>query len=607
MKNNVRGGGAPMRLARVILPLLLASAASSGASAQSFERIFQDDGRQTRRAAIQAEWEKLSPGEILCVDSRLRRARRSVNTLIDRGISPTDNRIANIVSDCRAGGDPDSSNIAATPSFNCRDAVQPDEVAICANPELARLDRAVVEGYQRMLRTDGSRAAKSVAEPLLGRRHACGTDIDCIKRVQLTAIAAFQARGAPVQVPAPAQATGRETAGYGVAGMQLGANVVGSADYRDYTCAPAIQYPGFTGCQRQLAERSRRRRILESTSFLHAPDGSAVYINQNLEPVAMDEADAHDEISRLSETLGKATLLPVPRTRGAPSGLIASWGAVSLQPLDPASKAELAAGSGDNFGFVLDTIGNPRRSAQLGLPIYRIGGGAGYVWSASWNGRGRGTLRMLAIDASRLPGEVVQANPSDPPASVSSPTAPTGVTAAPTSPPPDGSKAAVATQPAPSVAAQPAQKSVEPAAVPETKTPAAAASPPANVRVVGPPIALQATVPAETSTPSSSGAASGSGLIIFSIALIALLLGALAYRFGKPRDAMPAAVAATPASATPPEAPVPQKMDLTALVPAESPASVVGFDPTIEAPQTDKAVADSAMGKRSGSGPSSVR
>ncbi|MGE9007748.1 hypothetical protein ACO2JO_04140 [Leptospira interrogans] len=607
MKTPVAGEAARalMRPVRVILPVLLGFAISSGASAQSFERLFRDTGHlvQPRRAAIRVEWEKLSPREILCVDSRLRRARRSVNTLIDRGISPTDNRVTSIVSDCRSGGDSDSSNVVATPSFNCLIAVQPDELAICATPELARLDRAVVEGYERMLRTDGSRAAKSVAEPLLGRRHACGADIDCIKRVQLTAIAAFQARGAPAQVPAPAQVTGREKATYSVAGLQLGNNVgVGSADYRDYTCVPTTQYPGLTGCQRQLAERSRRRRIFEFTSFFHAPDGSAVYINQNLEPVAMDENDAHDEINRLSETLGKATLLSMPPTRGVLSGLIASWGAVSLQPLDPAHAAELAAGKGNKLGVLVDTLGNPQRSAQLGLPIYRLGGGAGYVWSASWNGRGRGTLRMLAIDASRLPDEVIQANPSaDPPASVSAPTAPTGVTAAPDSSPPDGAKAAVATQPAPSVAAQSAQKSVDQVAS-EAKTPAAAASPPANVRVVGPPIALQPTASAEMPTPSSSDSAIGRGLMIFSIALIAALIGALGYFLKKPRNAMLAA-AATPASATPHELAVPQKMDLTALVPAESPASIAGL---MEAPKTDKAMAASEMGKRTGSGPSSA-
>ena len=72
-----------MRLAaRVILALLLASVARSGALAQS-----QDIGRlgQPQRATIQAEWETISRGEILCVDNRLRRARRSINTLIDPG------------------------------------------------------------------------------------------------------------------------------------------------------------------------------------------------------------------------------------------------------------------------------------------------------------------------------------------------------------------------------------------------------------------------------------------------------------------------------------------------------------------------------------------
>ena len=581
-----------MRLASVILAVLLTSAEWTGAPAQSLERTFQDIGRlgQPRRAAIRAEWEKISPGEILCVDNRLRRGRRSVNTLIDRGIGPTDNRVAGVVSDCRAGRGLESSNVTAIPSFNCNAATQPDEMAICATPELARLDRAVVEGYERMLGSDGSAAAKSVAEPLLRRRHACGPDIDCIKRVQLTAISAFQAHGAPVQVPPPAQVTAREKAAYSVAGMQLGNNVgVGSADYRDYTCAPVKQYLGFTGCQRQTPERSRRRRILESTSFIHAPDGSAVYINQILDPVAMDDNDAHEEINRLSETLGKATLLPTQYTRGVPSGLIASWGAVSLQPLDPARTAELAAGADDNPGILLDTIGSPQRSAQLGLPIYRLGGSAGYVWSASWNGRGRGVLRMLAIDASRLPGAAAEPKPSaDPGAMVSAPAAPTAATAAPTSPPPEGPKPAVATQPTPSVAAQSGQKPIEPAqvAAPPAKAPAAAANPPTDVRVVGPPITLRATAPAASPPPAPAGSSGGNGLVIFLTFLIFLLMGAVGYLIRKSRLASPAVVAATPtcviaksAPATPPEvlvAPESEKMDLTALVPAESPASVSG-------------------------------
>jgi hypothetical protein len=37
------------------------------------------------------------------------------------------------------------------------------------------------------------------------------------------------------------------------------------------------------------------------------------------------------------------------------------------------------------------------------LPIYRISGGAGFVWVASFDQRGRGTLRLTAVDASALP------------------------------------------------------------------------------------------------------------------------------------------------------------------------------------------------------------
>ena len=152
-----------MRLAaRVILAMLLTSAGCGGASAQSLNQIFQDIGRlgQPRRAAIQAEWEKIPSGEIPCVDNRLRRARSSVNTLIERGIGPTDNRVSGIVSDCRADRDPDGSNVAATPSFNCSAATQPDEMAICAKPELARLDRAVVEGDEPVLGRDGGGGVK---------------------------------------------------------------------------------------------------------------------------------------------------------------------------------------------------------------------------------------------------------------------------------------------------------------------------------------------------------------------------------------------------------------------------------------------------------------
>ena len=435
-----------------------------------------------------------------------------------------------------------------------------------------------------MLGSDGVGAAKNVADPLLRRRHACGANIECIKQVQMTAIAAFQASGALVQVPAQAQATVRGKVVYSVAGLQLGNSVgIGSADYREYTCAPTKQYAGFTGCQRQTAERSRRRRILESTSFLHAADGSAVYISQNLDPVSMDENDARDEIGRLSETLGKATLLPIQDTKGEPSGLIASWGAVSLQPLESARVAELAAGTDAKPDLLIDIIGSLQKSAHLGLPIYRLGGGAGYVWSANWTSRGRGALRMLAVDTSRLPGATVADRPVvDPPTPGPVPTTSNVVTVPPTLPPTETLKPAVAPQPVPPIAAQSAQNSVEPA-VPQPKVPAVA-NPTMDVRVVGPPVALRPAAPAAMPTPASSNSAGGNGLVIFLIVLIIGLLGAVGYLLRKSGVALPAAIENVPAGvlATPPPTtltdvsvvPKSEKMDLTSLTPAEPPVSI---------------------------------
>jgi hypothetical protein len=53
-------------------------------------------------------------------------------------------------------------------------------------------------------------------------------------------------------------------------------------------------------------------------------------------------------------------------------------------------------------------LGDLQRSAKLEVPIYRLIGGPGFLWSANSDREGRGTLRFLAIDAS----QVVPANAS---------------------------------------------------------------------------------------------------------------------------------------------------------------------------------------------------
>jgi hypothetical protein len=62
----------------------------------------------------------------------------------------------------------------------------------------------------------------------------------------------------------------------------------------------------------------------------------------------------------------------------------------------------LAAGRSPGQGILVDFIGNLTDSARRGLPIYRVTDGPGFVWAASFNPQGRGTLRFFAIDPSAL-------------------------------------------------------------------------------------------------------------------------------------------------------------------------------------------------------------
>jgi hypothetical protein len=52
--------------------------------------------------------------------------------------------------------------------------------------------------------------------------------------------------------------------------------------------------------------------------------------------------------------------------------------------------------------LLIDFLGNFVRSAKEGLPIYRIDGGPGLIFGASFGRKGGGTLRLAAVDASGL-------------------------------------------------------------------------------------------------------------------------------------------------------------------------------------------------------------
>ena len=79
----------------------------------------------------------------------------------------------------------------------------------------------------------------------------------------------------------------------------------------------------------------------------------------------------------------------------------------------------LADGKGPGKGLLIDYLRNFARSAKEGLPIYRIDGGPGFIWAASFDQKGRGTLRLAAVELSGF------SPPSNPAPVVVQTTAPT--------------------------------------------------------------------------------------------------------------------------------------------------------------------------------------
>lgn len=350
--------------------------------------------------ATQAAWEKLLPSEIACVNRYLIPKGSSINAVVQQGIGPTDPRVFEARSECR--------DTAATgrqaPSFDCARASMPDERAICSDEESSRLDNAMASGYAYVRGAYGEQTARTVGAPLLQARQSCGANLSCVKQAQRNAIREYQLRGAPVAIPEARKGSALPAKTvFTVDGLSLGGKVaVESASYNEYRCGPSEQFAGFTWCQRRKTESSPRGQYSSSNSILHSADGTAFYINRYLEPAFFAGNEASDDINRLSVKFGTPHIISMPKQPDIPNGVIATWGNVTLEPLDASTVSQLAADQDVRAGLLIDHIGNFRRSAKRGLPIYRIVGEAGYIWAASWNANGVGTLRFLTTDATAL-------------------------------------------------------------------------------------------------------------------------------------------------------------------------------------------------------------
>jgi hypothetical protein len=228
-----------------------------------------------------------------------------------------------------------------------------------------------------------------------------------------------------------AERTSAQTGPYGVDALTLGSKVAfGTPAYRQYRCASSQKFEGFVWCTKTISGREGRGRFKEWFSILRAEDGAVVYVNRYQEPAYWSANEVADDIQRYARKIGEEPhIIQLPVRPGLPKGTLATWGKVVLEPIVGDELRLLGEDKPLKKGIAIDFIGNFSQSARQGLPIYRLAGGAGFVWAASYDQSGRGTLRFSAVDASTY-------SPLPPPVAVGPPgAAETAIVAQPTSAP----------------------------------------------------------------------------------------------------------------------------------------------------------------------------
>ncbi len=240
---------------------------------------------------------------------------------------------------------------------------------------------------------------------------------------QILSECAFAAPAAPAPVPipvAPQPALGVTATpaspdyaapvspNYVVNGLALGAPLGPPADAAaGYACHASDDYPGFAWCQSHHAESRKFGPETTWMSVFRSQTNSAVEITQAVDPAFFRQGDAEREIQRLSRDFGQQARVIAADIPSGGHAVIAAWGAVTLTPLDSATMDALRSGAPVHSGLLVGALGDLRASARLGLPVYSLGGGAGFIWSANYNSSGKGVLRITAVDPSALNSRIL--------------------------------------------------------------------------------------------------------------------------------------------------------------------------------------------------------
>jgi tetratricopeptide (TPR) repeat protein len=192
---------------------------------------------------------------------------------------------------------------------------------------------------------------------------------------------------------------------YSVDGFALGERISPTyPNYQSYACKRSDDFDEAIRCERTQTKSGRAGNVTVSSALIQAQDGSAIYIMVNASPVSLSKDVVQNEIATLSTEINEkpAKIEWLPKDAAAPTAVVVTWGQLLLDEIDGEAAAEISDGKSPHLGVLVDSLGDLKRSAKENLPIYRIRGGSGYVYAASFGTAARGNRHYVAADGAQL-------------------------------------------------------------------------------------------------------------------------------------------------------------------------------------------------------------
>lgn len=187
-----------------------------------------------------------------------------------------------------------------------------------------------------------------------------------------------------------------------VDGFSLGAAVSANGQvYQSYTCRPSVDFG--QRCEREQQVRSKSGTITVSNTLIQGQDGTVIYAMTNAAPVSLTMATVKAEIAGLTRDMNEQPRLMWFPGDLNPTSVIAVWGQARLEKIVNWSVLyDLSRGESQHLGLLIDTIGDIKKSAAGNSPIFRMRGGPGYVYAASFGDKVAGHRHYVAINSDAL-------------------------------------------------------------------------------------------------------------------------------------------------------------------------------------------------------------